>query len=31
MFQDSAPLIYDSGDYLPTLEKAAGLIGYESS
>jgi aerobic carbon-monoxide dehydrogenase large subunit len=29
MFQDSAPLIYDSGDYLPTLEKAADLIGYD--
>jgi len=29
MFQDSAPLIYDSGDYLPTLEQAAALIGYE--
>jgi carbon-monoxide dehydrogenase large subunit len=29
MFQDSAPLIYDSGDYLPTLEQAAQIIGYE--
>jgi carbon-monoxide dehydrogenase large subunit len=29
MFQDSAPLIYDSGDYLPSLEQAAELIGYE--
>jgi carbon-monoxide dehydrogenase large subunit len=29
MFQDSAPLIYDSGDYLPTLEQAARIIGYE--
>ena len=29
MFQDSAPLIYDSGDYLPTLEQAAAIIGYE--
>jgi len=29
MFQDSAPLIYDSGDYLPTLEQATTLIGYE--
>ena len=29
MFQDSAPLIYDSGDYLPTLEQAAAMIGYE--
>ena len=30
MFQDSAPLVYDSGDYLPTLEQAADIIGYES-
>ncbi len=30
MFQDSAPLIYDSGDYLPTLEQAAAMIGYEA-
>jgi carbon-monoxide dehydrogenase large subunit len=30
MFQDSAPLIYDSGDYLPTLEKAAELIRYDA-
>ncbi len=29
MFQDSAPLVYDSGDYLPTLERASELIGYE--
>jgi carbon-monoxide dehydrogenase large subunit len=29
MFQDSAPLIYDSGDYLPALEQAAEMIGYE--
>src|SRR5688500_20127575 len=29
MFQDSAPLIYDTGDYLPTLEQAAEIIGYE--
>lgn len=29
MFQDSAPLVYDSGNYLPALEKAAELIGYE--
>jgi carbon-monoxide dehydrogenase large subunit len=29
MYQDSAPLIYDSGDYLPTLEQAAETIGYE--
>jgi len=30
MFQDSAPLIYDSGDYLPTLEQAAEMIGYDA-
>jgi aerobic carbon-monoxide dehydrogenase large subunit len=30
MFQDSAPLIYDSGNYLPTLEQAAEMIGYEA-
>ena len=29
MFQDSAPLIYDSGDYLPALERAAEIIGYD--
>jgi aerobic carbon-monoxide dehydrogenase large subunit len=29
MFQDSAPLIYDSGNYLPALERAAELIGYD--
>src|SRR5687767_13804947 len=29
MFQDSAPLVYDSGDYLPALEHAAALIGYD--
>jgi carbon-monoxide dehydrogenase large subunit len=29
MFQDSAPLIYDSGNYLPTLERAVEMIGYE--
>lgn len=29
MFQDSAPLNYDSGNYLPTLERAAEMIGYE--
>jgi carbon-monoxide dehydrogenase large subunit len=29
MFQDSAPLLYDSGDYLPALEQAAALIGYD--
>ena len=30
MFQDSAPLVYDSGDYLPTLEQAADMIGYDT-
>jgi carbon-monoxide dehydrogenase large subunit len=29
MFQDSAPLVYDSGDYLPALEQAAEIIEYE--
>ncbi|HXF94464.1 MAG TPA: molybdopterin cofactor-binding domain-containing protein [Gemmatimonadales bacterium] len=29
IFQDSAPLVYDSGDYLPALERAQALIGYE--
>jgi carbon-monoxide dehydrogenase large subunit len=29
MFQDSAPLVYDSGNYLPTLEQAAELIEYD--
>jgi CO/xanthine dehydrogenase Mo-binding subunit len=29
MFQDSAPLVYDSGDYLPALEQAAEIIGYD--
>jgi carbon-monoxide dehydrogenase large subunit len=29
LFQDSAPLVYDSGDYLPALEEAARLVGYE--
>ncbi len=29
MFQDSAPLVYDSGNYLPVLERAAEMIGYE--
>ncbi len=28
LFQDSAPLVYDSGNYLPALEKAADMIGY---
>ncbi|HKP30698.1 MAG TPA: xanthine dehydrogenase family protein molybdopterin-binding subunit, partial [Gemmatimonadales bacterium] len=30
LYQDSAPLIYDSGDYLPALEEAARMIGYEA-
>jgi len=30
MFQDSAPLVYDSGNYAPTLDQAAELIGYEA-
>ncbi len=29
IFQDSAPLVYDSGDYAPALEQAARMIGYE--
>ena len=29
MFQDSAPLVYDSGNYLATLEQATELIDYE--
>jgi aerobic carbon-monoxide dehydrogenase large subunit len=29
LFQDSAPLFYDSGDYLPALEKAIETIGLE--
>lgn len=29
IFQDFAPLIFDSGNYTPALEKAADLIGYE--
>jgi carbon-monoxide dehydrogenase large subunit len=28
LFQDSAPLYYDSGDYAPALDKAVELIGY---
>jgi carbon-monoxide dehydrogenase large subunit len=28
IFQDSAPLVYDSGTYLPALEQAAEMIGY---
>ena len=30
MFQDSAPLVYDSGNYLPALEQAAEIIGYDA-
>jgi CO/xanthine dehydrogenase Mo-binding subunit len=30
LYQDSAPLTYDSGDYLPALEEAARRIGYGS-
>jgi carbon-monoxide dehydrogenase large subunit len=29
MFQDSAPLVYDSGDYRPMLDQAAQTIGYD--
>ncbi len=29
LFQDSAPLVYDSGDYAPALEEAARLIDYD--
>ncbi len=29
IFQDFAPLRYDSGDYLPALEKAMAMIGYD--
>jgi carbon-monoxide dehydrogenase large subunit len=29
LFQDAAPLTYDSGDYLPALEQAAAMVGYE--
>jgi carbon-monoxide dehydrogenase large subunit len=29
IFQDSAPLVYDSGDYLPALEEAARILDYE--
>jgi carbon-monoxide dehydrogenase large subunit len=29
MFQDSAPLNYDSGNYLPALERAVEMIGYD--
>ena len=29
LFQDSAPLYYDSGNYLPALEQATERVGYE--
>ena len=29
MFQDSAPLVYDSGNYLPALERAAEMVDYD--
>jgi CO/xanthine dehydrogenase Mo-binding subunit len=29
LFQDSAPLVYDSGNYEPLLDKAVAMIGYE--
>ncbi|MEW6320671.1 MAG: xanthine dehydrogenase family protein molybdopterin-binding subunit [Acidobacteriota bacterium] len=29
IFQDFAPLTYDSGDYLPAFDEAAALIGYD--
>ncbi|MFQ5602689.1 MAG: molybdopterin cofactor-binding domain-containing protein [bacterium] len=29
IYQDFAPLVYDSGNYAPALEKAVKLIGYE--
>jgi carbon-monoxide dehydrogenase large subunit len=29
LFQDFAPLYYDSGNYLPALEKAVEMIGYD--
>lgn len=30
MFQDSAPLVYDSGDYRPALDQAVEIIGYDA-
>ncbi|RMD93978.1 MAG: xanthine dehydrogenase family protein molybdopterin-binding subunit [Calditrichaeota bacterium] len=30
IYQDFAPLVYDSGNYEPTLDKALELIGYEN-
>jgi carbon-monoxide dehydrogenase large subunit len=29
IFQDFGPLVYDSGDYIPLLDKALEMIGYE--
>jgi carbon-monoxide dehydrogenase large subunit len=29
IFQDFGPLVYDSGNYVPTLDKAIELIGYD--
>jgi carbon-monoxide dehydrogenase large subunit len=29
LFQDCAPLVYDSGDYLPALEEAARIVDYD--
>ncbi|MGH7525694.1 MAG: molybdopterin cofactor-binding domain-containing protein, partial [Gemmatimonadales bacterium] len=29
LFQDSAPLVYDSGNYLPALDEAARMVDYE--
>ncbi|HUF14231.1 MAG TPA: xanthine dehydrogenase family protein molybdopterin-binding subunit [Longimicrobiales bacterium] len=29
LYQDSAPLVYDSGDYAPALAKAVEMIGYD--
>ena len=30
LYQDFAPLVYDSGNYLPAIEKAAEMIGYDA-
>ena len=30
IFQDFAPLVYDSGNYTPALERAAEMIGYDA-
>ncbi|MCZ6821215.1 MAG: xanthine dehydrogenase family protein molybdopterin-binding subunit [Calditrichaeota bacterium] len=30
IYQDFAPLVYDSGNYVPALERAAEMIGYEN-